>query len=381
MGKKILVVDDNLDVVKMVGLMLETRGYEIIAAQSGTQALARAQSDKPDVMILDIMMPDLDGYEVCKRLRADPATANLPILMFTAKSGTNDKVAGFQAGADDFLTKPVHPDELVSRVETALMRSARRAAKEPITQRAKILGFLGCKGGVGTSTLALNVGVVLAQELARGKQIILADMRSGMATLGLQLELHGGGMARLLNQPVRSIQPEMVEAHLEEYKTGLRVLSGQIEPPGVAAPISPDHAGVILRDLGVMADYLLLDLGVGLDEANRYLLPVCHHIIVTVEPQRVALALAQSLLTEMNRSISIPSFKIGVVIINKVPSGATFTKDTLTGMLKHELVAIITPAPELAYQASERGVPMVIMQPESLVSRQFRTVAEFLMDA
>ena len=196
MGKKILVVDDNLDVIKMVGLMLQTRGYDIIAAQSGTQALARARSDNPDLMILDIMMPDMDGYEVCKRLRADPTTANLPILMFTAKSGTSDKVAGFQAGADDFLTKPIHPDELVSRVETALMRSARRAAKEPVTQRAKIVGFLGSKGGVGTSTLALNVGVALAQELARGKQVILADMRSGMATLGLQLELHGGGMGR-----------------------------------------------------------------------------------------------------------------------------------------------------------------------------------------
>jgi Flp pilus assembly CpaE family ATPase len=83
----------------------------------------------------------------------------------------------------------------------------------------------------------------------------------------------------------------------------------------------------------------------------------------------------------MDRSLSIPSFKIGVVMINKAPSGATFTKDTLQGMLKHELVAVITPAPELAYQASERGVPMVIMQPESLVARQFRNVAEFLVNA
>lgn len=381
MEKKILVVDDNLDVIKMVGLLLQTRGYEIIAAQSGTQALAKAQSENPDLIILDIMMPDMDGYEVCRRLRADPTMANLPILMFTAKSGTTDKVTGFQAGADDFLTKPIHPDELMSRVETALMRSARRAAQEPITQRAKILGFLGSKGGVGTTTLALNVGVVLAQELARGKQVILADMRSGMATLGLELELHSGGMAHLLNQPVRSIQPEIIDAHLVEYKTGIRVLSGQIEPPGVATPISPDHAGVILRDLGDMADYLLLDLGVGLDGTNRYLLPACHHVIVTIEPQRVTLALAQALLSELNRALSLPSYKIGVVMINKAPSGATFTKDTLTGMLKHELIAIITPAPELAYQASERGVPMVIMQPGSLVARQFRSVAEFLMNA
>jgi MinD-like ATPase involved in chromosome partitioning or flagellar assembly len=202
-----------------------------------------------------------------------------------------------------------------------------------------------------------------------------------MATLGLQLELRGGGMAHLLNQPARSIQPEMVEAQLEEHKTGIRILSGQIEPPGVAAPISPTQAEVILRDLGTAADYLLLDLGVGLDEVNRYLLPACHHIIVTIEPQRVTLALAQALLSELNRTLSLPSYMVGVVVINKALSGATFTKDALTGMLKHELIAIITPAPELAYQASERGVPMVIMQPESLVARQFRNVAEYLMNA
>jgi MinD-like ATPase involved in chromosome partitioning or flagellar assembly len=187
-------------------------------------------------------------------------------------------------------------------------------------------------------------------------------------------------MGRLLNQPVRSIQPEMIEAHLEEYKTGLRVLSGQIEPPGAAVTMSPTHAEVILRDLGSAADYVLLDLGMGLDEANRYLLPMCHHIIVTAEPQRVTLALAKALLDEMNRSLNIPTYKIGVVMINKAPSGATFTRDTIKGMLKHELVAIITPAPELAYQASERGVPMVVMQPESLVARQFRSVAEFLVN-
>jgi len=381
MAKKILVVDDNLDVIKMVGLMLQTRGYEIIAAQSGAQALAKVQSDNPDLMILDIMMPDLDGYEVCKQLRANPATANLPILMFTAKSGTTDKVAGFQAGADDFLTKPIHPDELVSRVETALMRSPRRTAKETLPVRAKIFGFLGSKGGVGTTTLALNVGVALAQELARGKQVIIADMRSGLATLSLQLDLRGGGLVHLLNQPAQSIQPKMVETQLEEHRTGIRILSGQIEPPGVAVTISPTHAEVILRDLGASADYVLLDLGVGLDETNRALLTACHHIIVVAEPQRVTLALAQALLSALNRSLSLPSYKIGVVMVNKAPSGATFTKDTIREMLKHELIAVITPAPELAYQASERGVPMVVMQPESLVARQFRSVAEFLMNA
>ena len=126
MSKKVLVVDDSLDVIKMIGLMLQHQGFEIIAAQSGAQALAKAQAENPDVIILDIMMPGVDGYEVCRRLRADPVTANTPILMFTAKTSVSDKVAGFEAGADDYLTKPIRPSDLVSRIEAVLLRSGRR---------------------------------------------------------------------------------------------------------------------------------------------------------------------------------------------------------------------------------------------------------------
>jgi DNA-binding response OmpR family regulator len=377
MAKRVLVVDDNVDVIKMVGLMLESVGYEIIAAQSGEQALVKAQTEKPDVVILDIMMPDMDGYEVCRRLRANPNTSHLPILMFTAKATPSDKLAGFQAGADDYLTKPVHPAELIARVEAALLRSARRPA-EQLTMRATVWGFLGAKGGVGTTNLVVNVAVALAQEIVQGKQIVLADMESGMAALALHLGLRQGGLTRLLNQPAESLGPKTIEAQLEEHKTGIRVLSGPIKPPGAADAISVAQADAIIRHLAAVSDYLLLDLGVGLDEANRHSLSMCHHIVVTVEPQRVALTLAQSLLGELTGTLNLPSHRISVVVVNKAAAGATFTKDTLKELLQHEICGIVTPAPELALQSAERGIPMILMQPDSLVARQFRSIAEYL---
>jgi DNA-binding response OmpR family regulator len=377
MAKKVLVVDDHVDVVKMVGLLLAREGYEIIAAQSGDQALVKAQTDKPDVVILDIMMPDMDGYEVCRRLRANPNTSHLPILMFTAKAMPSDKVAGFEAGADDYLTKPVHPAELIARVETALLRSARQTT-ERLAMRGKVLGFLGSKGGVGTTNLVVNIAVALASEVAQGKQIVLADLQSGMAALALHLGLRQGGLTRLLNQPVESLEPKSVEAQLEEYKLGVRLLSGQIEPPGTAVSISPAQADAIIRNLGAVADYVLLDLGAGLGEANRHSLSLCYHIVVTVEPQHVALMLAQSLLGEMTGPLNLPSHKISVAVINKAAAGATFTKDTLKELLQHEICGIVTPAPELALQSAERGIPMVLLQPDSLVTRQFRSIAEYL---
>ncbi len=382
MAAKILIVDDDLESVKLVGLMLERRGYQITAAQSGAQAVAKAQTENPDLVILDIMMPDMDGYEVCRRLRASPATANLPIIMFTAKGLVADKVAGFQAGADDYLTKPVHPEELATRVEAVLVRSARKRAEVVHHVRAKVFGFLGAKGGVGTTTLVVNLGVTLAQGPAQGKRIILAEMHSGMAGINFQLGLRRhGAIMRLLDQPLEQIDLGLVEAQLEEHKTGVTVLSGQIEPPGVAVTIPPAHAGVIVRHLSAIADYVLLDLGVGLDEVNRQLLPNCHAIVVTIEPQRVSLVLAQELLEAITDSLSIARYKISLALVNKAPSAATFTKETIEGMLQRELIGVVPPAPELAFQATEQGIPMVVMQPNSLVANQIRAAADVLLSA
>ncbi len=379
MPEKVLIVDDDLESVKLIGLMLERRGYTIAAAQSGAQALAKAQEEQPDLVILDVMMPDMDGYEVCRRLRASAATTDLPIIMFTAKTQVRDKVTGFQVGADDYLTKPVHPEELISRVEAVLLRTARRREEEQVRPRAQVLGFLGSKGGVGTTTLAVNIGVALAQAYAESKQVVLAEMSPGIATAAFHLGLRRQrSIVRLLEQPVENVDARLVEAQLEEHRSGLFVLSGQVEPPGAGVPVSPIHAETIVRHLGTMADYLLLDLGVGLGDVNRRLLPGCYHITVCIEPQRTSLELAQFLFTEMADSLNLPRYKTSLVLINKAPSAASFTKGMIEEALQHDLAGVITPAPELAFQSVEQGIPMVISLPNSLAAQQFQHIAEYL---
>src|SRR5260221_5318558 len=120
MATKILVADDDLGALKMTCLILERQGYAVVIAHDGVEALQQVSAEMPDLIILDVMMPRLSGYEVCARLRADPATADIPIIMFTAKALTNDKVAGFEVGADDYLTKPTQPAELTARIKTLL---------------------------------------------------------------------------------------------------------------------------------------------------------------------------------------------------------------------------------------------------------------------
>ncbi|MBN1978087.1 MAG: response regulator [Anaerolineae bacterium] len=381
-ARKILIVDDDLETVKLIGMMLERRGYEIAAAQTGSQALEKVQAGGvPDLIVLDVMMPDMDGYEVCRRLRANSATAEVPIIMFTAKTQLDDKVAGFQAGADDYLTKPVHPNELASRIEAVLLRTARRktGGAEPI-MRAKLFGFLGAKGGVGTTTLATNLAVAFTQGAERDEKTFFADMQPGMTASSFQFGLRrAGAVARVLERPIGQIDARLLDAQLEEHRSGVFILSGQIEPIGAAMPMPPAYAEAIVSHLGAMADYLFLDMGVGLGETNRRLLPMCYQIVVTIEPQRACLMLAQALLNEMTESLNIARHRISLVLINKAASAASFTKEMIEGLLQHELAGVVTPAPELAFQSQENGIPMVISQPNSLVAQQIQSIAEYLL--
>ena len=121
MPQKILVVDDQPKNVKLLADILTVKGYGVTTAQSGAQALQSIRSEPPDLVLLDVMMPDLDGYEVCRAIRADPATAILPVVMVTALDASEERAKGLEAGADDFLTKPVNQVELMARVRS-LMR-------------------------------------------------------------------------------------------------------------------------------------------------------------------------------------------------------------------------------------------------------------------
>jgi two-component system alkaline phosphatase synthesis response regulator PhoP len=122
-GRKILVVDDEAVLVETIAYNLEQAGYQVITVADGASALEGARRIKPDLIILDIMLPEIDGFEVCRRLRRESMTATTPILMLTAKSDEIDKVVGLEVGADDYVTKPFGRRELLARVRALLRRS------------------------------------------------------------------------------------------------------------------------------------------------------------------------------------------------------------------------------------------------------------------
>ena len=127
---RILVVDDELDAVELIAFNLKAAGYDVVTAADGEEALAKAKAIIPDVIVLDLMLPEVDGLEVCKILRRDAATSAIPIIMLTAKAAEIDRVLGLELGADDYVTKPFSPRELVLRVKNVLHRRSAQEEKK-----------------------------------------------------------------------------------------------------------------------------------------------------------------------------------------------------------------------------------------------------------
>jgi diguanylate cyclase (GGDEF)-like protein len=133
MGETILVADDDPAIVRLVEVNLKLEGFDVVSAADGEEALRLVQETMPALVLLDVMMPKLDGYEVCERIRADGRTRNVNVIMLTAKSLSADKIVGLTAGADDYVLKPFDPMELIARVRSTLRRSKEMRALSPLT--------------------------------------------------------------------------------------------------------------------------------------------------------------------------------------------------------------------------------------------------------
>lgn len=156
MSSRVLIVEDEPDIRELVVHHLKREGYQASAASSGEEALRQVQDAPPDLVILDLMMPAMDGLEVCRRLRQDPATASLPIVMLTAKGDEVDRVLGLEIGADDYVVKPFSPKELLARVRAVLRRSRPAPGAAPLKLGSLVMDLGTHMVSVGGEALTLT---------------------------------------------------------------------------------------------------------------------------------------------------------------------------------------------------------------------------------
>jgi pilus assembly protein CpaE len=382
MAEKILIVDDDVDTLRLVGLMLQRQGYDIVAASNGTQGLTKALEERPNLILLDVMMPDMDGYEVTRRLRKNPATATIPILMFTAKTQLDDKVTGFEVGADDYLTKPTHPTELQAHVKALLARNSQKEASGVVTasheHHGYVIGVLSARGGLGVSSLASNLAAGLYTRSQA--DVILAELTPGQGTLGMDLGApNQKGLTEILQGSVAEITREKVQSALVSHSSGVKLFLASENPRDVTLTSQVKNYEALIPRLSTLARFIVLDLGTGLPGFVQSILPMCAERIIVVEGVPSSIQHAKFLINEI-ASLKIDRQTISVVLNNRQRSESQMAWAKVQEALGHSIAATLTPAPELFLQATRMQTSAVMCQPTNMTSQQILKIADSVLE-
>jgi CheY-like chemotaxis protein/MinD-like ATPase involved in chromosome partitioning or flagellar assembly len=382
MAEKILIVDDDLDTLRLVGLMLQKIGYQISAASNGEQGLAKALEERPDLILLDVMMPDMDGYEVTRRLRKNPATVSIPILMFTAKTQLDDKVVGFEVGADDYLTKPTHPTELQSHIKALLARSPKGESTEVKTalneKHGYVIGVIGARGGLGVTSVASNIAAAL---LARTQEdVIFAELVPGQGTLGMDMAIPSQtALNEILTGNVVEVTREKVASSLISHHSGLKLFLASEKPSDIHLTSQVKKYNSLVERLAGLARFVVLDLGAGLPEFAQSILPMCSEKIVVVEGVVNTIRHTKLLIDDIT-DLKVDRKTIGVIINNRVRSESQMSLKQVQDKIEHSILSSLTPAPEVFLQALRAQSTVVVSQPSSVTAQQFLKIADGILE-
>ena len=364
---RILFVDDDLGTLQLIELVLGRQGHQVFTASSGAGALRAMQDDLPDLVLLDLMMPVMDGYEVCRQVRADPRTAHVPIVVLSAKAQVESQVEAFRCGVDGYLVKPIRPSELIERIEAVLERAA---PTPPPDAPGTAIGILGSQGGVGTTMVAVNVAAALVAE----REVVLADfVPDGAVSIHLGLETTRG-VGALLSRHIESIDRAVVSAEMADHPSGLHVLGGSV---GTALSLDTYRAKAILTALPDIAEVTVVDLGCRFGPVVRAALPYCGAIALVVGSDRVALTQAQRILVALFRT-GVAGESVLPVCVNRWGAAKELSESAVSAQLEHPLYAVVDCASEEFYQAIQQGVPLVLGAPESSTSQVLKALAQRL---
>jgi len=366
MARRILIVDDDPNALRLVSYTLQAEGYDVATAASGAEALASLAKGRPDLVILDVMMPDMSGLEVCQRIRANPATARLPILMLSARGLVADRVSGLKSGADDYLPKPADTGELVARVEALLNRAG---ASQPSGQ---VIAFIGAKGGAGTTTVAVNVASLLADQ---GKAVTLVELRPGPGTAAGLLGLRPAhDMGDLQAKPPTDLAAkDILGRSILRSANGLRLLAAP-HSGDTPCDISGEFAEALIGHLQRESEYVLFDLAPCWTAANRAVASHARFTAVVCEPDPLSVQCARATLATLQQW-GIMGDLAGVVLVNRGSSPNALPLATLRSSLEAGIAAAIPPAADLPLVAAREGVPLAILRPEHMASAALKDLA------
>ncbi|MBN2004208.1 MAG: response regulator [Anaerolineae bacterium] len=389
---RILVVDDSLDMLAMLQMILEKRGgHAISVAHNGAEALEVAEAENLDMAIVDVMMPGMSGYEVVKRLRANPKTANLAICVLTARGQKIDREAALAAGADDHIAKPVKMEDLLARVEALLLRghgggAAQKpvpaatpsetvtpvatpaepapARPQPATSQAMLLPIISLRGGVGVTTVACNLAVLL-QQIA---PTVLVDLspNSGHCSffLGLRPDKHWGQYLEQPGTPVASL--------LLAHASGLKLMAAPAIPYQHGW-FSDEDIADMFNQLQSHARFVIVDMPPVLNATAMTVLGMAHRIVLLGADDGPSIQSTRGAIHAMQPWISQVA-----LARNAVTADLHLPLEMLQQALRARVVADLPYDPQQV-EVLRKGVPLALALPNAPLVTGLKRLAKLLL--
>jgi pilus assembly protein CpaE len=364
---KILVIDDEADLLEMMRLVLEQRGgHQTVLSAEGPDGLARALADPPDLAIIDVMMPGITGYDICRQMRANPATASVPILILTARAQPMDRDAAMAAGADDYMTKPVMMVELLERVEALLVGTS-----EQTSALAGLFALMSMRGGVGVTTVAVNLATMFAR--AGSGTVCLVDLCPSSGHVALQLGLRPDPNWSGFLDAVDANVPdeEAVAAHLLQHSSGLRVLASPFVPV-VGQGLSQKVVQAVLQVLRQQFSIVVVDAPAVLNDVTMAVVEDASAVglVLTAEPPSIQTTIGTL------RALQKWSAKFHI-ILNQIALGSLPSADVIARTLKRTPAAAVPFDPAQA-RALATATPLTLGGTDSPLAQAVQGLAQTL---
>ena len=361
---KILLIDDEVIYHKMVARALEPRGCTMAYAKTGLEGLKLANVFDPDVVILDVRMPDLEGYEVARRLRHEPKFARVPIIFITSQSELDDKLKAFQSGADDYLIKPFQPEELGARVALQLRRSEElRTIQVMNVQRepATIVAVHSLRGGVGCTSLAINLGIGFVRLWGKKSLIFDAVLNAGQVSLMLNASPQHT-LNDLADLKTADVDEEMIAEVISKHSSQVDFVAAPSYPTADDA-FSDDLIEMLVNKLMYTYDFIVFDVAHDFSNISIHALNVADHILMVMAPDMASIRAAICAM-DIYKKLGYPLEKI-VPVVNNIYTPPSIKPAQIEKVIKCPVKFTIANAPNEFNRAINYGQPFILTSQDS----------------
>ncbi len=366
----ILAVDDDPFNLKLVSTIFTKEGYRVITANDGMEALQRVDEVQPDLIVLDVMMPKMDGYQLCQELRRRKSTLQTPILMLTAMDRLEEKIKAFDVGADDFMTRPFAPAELQARVR-ALLRRISPVQLAPVNANGKVIAVFSLRGGVGVSTMAVNIAVGLSQLWNMPTALVDLDLVSGQSALMLNLSLRTT-LANAAEMPDSDIDIDLLNRIMLPHPSGVKVLAAPAQPQQ-SDLVKPETITQLLTHLKENYQYIVLDVPHNFNDTTLAGLDVADVIVMLTTPELASVRLTASTLDVFD-NLKYPRAAM-YLVLNWTFKSRGLPQKNIESVLKHNFDLVVPFASEALVRAINVGIPIVYEEPSSPMGALFEDLA------